>query len=93
MSQAYNPISPTLIESPTIASDLLSVTLQPGAPPFPSLPGNIVTYEDSLPGKLVRQLRHLLDVIDSAGLPLTAGALERLEDLNTDWADLQAELR
>ncbi len=53
------------------------------------------TYEDedNLPGKLVKQLRHLLDVIDDAGPPLAAGALERLEDLKKEWAGLQAELR
>ena len=36
------------------------------------------TYEDNLPGKLVKQVRHLLDVIDDAGPPVAAGALERL---------------
>ena len=53
------------------------------------------TYEDedNLPGKLVKQVRHLLDVIDDAGPPLAAGALERLEDLKKEWAGLQAELR
>jgi len=53
------------------------------------------TYEDedNLPGKLVKQVRHLLDVIDDAGPPLAAGALERLEDLKQEWANLQAELR
>ena len=52
------------------------------------------TYEDedNLPGKLVKQVRHLLDVIDDAGPPVAAGALERLDDLQSDWADLQVEL-
>ena len=52
------------------------------------------TYEDedNLPGKLVKQVRHLLDVIDDAGPPLAAGALERLEDLKKEWAALQTEL-
>ena len=53
------------------------------------------TYEDedNLTGKFVKQVRHLLDVIDDAGPPLAAGALERLEDLKREWAGLQAELR
>ena len=53
------------------------------------------TYEDedNLPGKLVKQVRHLLDVIDDAGPPIATGALERLRDLEDEWANLQAELR
>ncbi|MCP4301069.1 MAG: hypothetical protein GY783_10830, partial [Gammaproteobacteria bacterium] len=53
------------------------------------------TYEDedNLPGKLVKQVRHLLDVIDDAGPPIAAGALERLGDLKVEWAKLQTELR
>ena len=53
------------------------------------------TYEDedNLPGKLVKQVRHLLDVIDDAGPPIASGALERLGDLNAAWTILQAELR
>ena len=52
------------------------------------------TYEDedNLPSKLVTQVRHLLDVIDDAGPPVAAGALERLADLKAEWADLEAEL-
>jgi hypothetical protein len=52
------------------------------------------TYEDedNLPGKLVKQVRHLLDVIDTAGPPLAAGALERLGDLQGEWARRQDEL-
>ena len=52
------------------------------------------TYEDedNLPGKLVKQTRHLLDVIDDAGPPVAAGAQERLRDLKAEWAGLQAEL-
>jgi hypothetical protein len=52
-----------------------------------------VEDEDNLPPKLVTQMRHLLDVIDAAGPPVAAGANERLGDLVTEWADLQAELR
>jgi len=53
------------------------------------------TYEDedNLPGKLVKQVRHLLDVIDDAGPPIAAGALERLRDLKGEWTNLQTELR
>ena len=53
------------------------------------------TYEDedNLPGKLVKQVRHLLDVIDDAGPPVATGANERLGDLKAEWTDLQAELR
>ena len=53
------------------------------------------TYEDedNLPPKLVKQVRHLLDVIDGAGPPIAAGALERMGDLKGDWANLQNELR
>ena len=52
------------------------------------------TYEDedNLPGKLIKQTRHILDVIDSAGPPVAAGAEERLADLQRDWAALRAEL-
>ena len=52
------------------------------------------TYEDedNLPGKLVKHTRHLLDVIDHAGPPIAAGALERLADLEAEWAQLEAEL-
>ncbi len=52
------------------------------------------TYEDedNLPGKLVKQVRHLLDVIDYAGPPVAAGALARLADLEARWAELEAEL-
>jgi len=53
------------------------------------------TYEDedNLPGKLVKQVRHLLDVIDDAGPPIATGALDRLRDLQDAWTNLQAELR
>lgn len=45
------------------------------------------TYEDedNLPPRLVKNVRHLLDVLDSAGPPVAAGALERLRDLNSLW--------
>ena len=52
------------------------------------------TYEDedSLPPRLLKNVRHLLDVIDDAGPPVAAGALERLEDLEAEWAVLESEL-
>ena len=52
------------------------------------------TYEDedNLPGKLIKQTRHLLDVIDDAGPPVAAGALERLQDLQAEWAAVAEEL-
>ena len=52
------------------------------------------TYEDedNLPGKLLKQTRHLLVVIDGAGPPLAAGALERLADLRSEWQAMQREL-
>ena len=52
------------------------------------------TYEDedNLPPRLIKQVRHLLDVIDGGGPPLAAGALERLGDLEAEWAALRNEL-
>ncbi len=52
------------------------------------------TYEDEdgLPPRLVKQVRHLLDVIDDTGPPIATGALERLGDLKGEWADSRAEL-
>jgi len=48
--------------------------------------------EDNLPGKLITQVRHVLDVVDDAGPPVAAGALERLADLEAEWSALRAEL-
>jgi hypothetical protein len=52
------------------------------------------TYEDedNLPPKLLKNVRHLLDVIDDGGPPVAAGALVRLEDLKVEWTALQSEL-
>jgi hypothetical protein len=52
------------------------------------------TYEDedNLPGKLLKQTRHLLVVVDGSGPPVAAGALERLADLRNEWQALQREL-
>jgi photosystem II stability/assembly factor-like uncharacterized protein len=48
--------------------------------------------EDNLPGKMISQVRHLLDVVNDAGPPIAAGALERLADLEAKWEALRAEL-
>ncbi len=52
------------------------------------------TYEDedNLPPRLLKNVRHLLDVIDDGGPPVAAGALTRLGDLKTEWAALESEL-
>lgn len=42
--------------------------------------------------KLDGQLRHLLDVVEDGGAPVTGGARERLADLETQWNALRAEL-
>jgi hypothetical protein len=48
--------------------------------------------EDNLPGKLISQVRHMLLVVESAGPPVAAGALERLADLESEWDVLRAQL-
>lgn len=52
------------------------------------------TYEDedNLPGKMIKQSRHILDVLDSAGPPVASGAEERLQDLQAEWSNLRNEL-
>jgi hypothetical protein len=52
------------------------------------------TYEDedSMPPMLDVQIRHLLNVIDRAGAPVSAGSLQRLEDLRVEWGERKAEL-
>jgi photosystem II stability/assembly factor-like uncharacterized protein len=52
------------------------------------------TYEDedAWQTMLAGQFRYLLDVIDGTGAPVTGGALLRLEDLKTEWAERQTEL-
>jgi hypothetical protein len=42
---------------------------------------------------LAGQVRYLLDVIDSTGAPVTGGQLERLADLQAEWAERQRELQ
>jgi len=48
--------------------------------------------EDAWAMKLDGQLRHLLDVVEDGGAPVTDGARERLGDLEAQWAALRAEL-
>ena len=52
------------------------------------------TYEDedAWESMLLAQLRFLMDVIDYTGAPVTAGAMERLADLEAEWAQRQQEL-
>jgi hypothetical protein len=49
--------------------------------------------EDSMPPMLDVHIRHVLDVIDRAGAPVSAGSLERLSDLDYLWEDRKSELR
>jgi len=53
------------------------------------------TYEDedAWETMLAGQVRYLLDVIDSTGAPVTGGQLERLADLQAEWAQRRDELR
>ena len=48
--------------------------------------------EDAWVMKLDGQLRHLLDVVEDGGAPVTDGARERLADLEAQWSALRAEL-
>jgi photosystem II stability/assembly factor-like uncharacterized protein len=52
------------------------------------------TYEDedSMPPMLDVHFRHLLDVMNRAGAPVSAGSLQRLEDLEVEWSERKAEL-
>lgn len=55
---------------------------------------NYGTYEDedSMPPMLDVHVRHVLDVIDEAGAPVSSGSLQRLADLQAQWRERQAEL-
>jgi hypothetical protein len=48
--------------------------------------------EDAWETMLAGQVRFVLDVIDSTGAPVTAGALTRLADLKTEWLELESQL-
>jgi len=53
------------------------------------------TYEDedAWETMLAGQIRFLLDVIDDSGAPVTGGAMQRLNDLKSEWAQRKSELR
>jgi photosystem II stability/assembly factor-like uncharacterized protein len=53
------------------------------------------TFEDDInwPNMLDVQMRHLIDAIDRAGAPVTAGALQRQSDLQAIWQQRLAALR
>ncbi|MGD8577701.1 MAG: hypothetical protein PVJ33_03925 [Lysobacterales bacterium] len=47
--------------------------------------------EDAWDTRMAGQVRYVLEVIDSSGVPVTDGALERLGDLQAQWKKLQAD--
>jgi len=51
-----------------------------------------VEDEDSMPPMLDVHIRHVLDVIDQASAPVSAGSLQRLADLQEQWAERRAAL-
>jgi hypothetical protein len=52
------------------------------------------TYEDedSMPPMLDVHIRHVLDVIDQASAPVSAGSLQRLADLQVQWEERRESL-
>ncbi|MDG1033444.1 MAG: hypothetical protein P8O92_04310, partial [Luminiphilus sp.] len=52
------------------------------------------TYEDedSMPPMLDVHIRHVFDVIDRAGAPVSEGSLQRLSDLKEQWVSAKAAL-
>jgi hypothetical protein len=48
--------------------------------------------EDSMPPMLDVHIRHVLDVLDSASAPVAAGSLQRLADLQRQWAERKREV-
>ena len=52
------------------------------------------TYEDedSMPPMLDVHIRHVFDVIDRAGAPVSEGSLQRLSDLREQWLVAKAQL-
>jgi hypothetical protein len=55
---------------------------------------NYGTYEDedAMPPMLDVHIRHVLDVMDEAGAPVSEGSLQRLEDLKVQWREQTMEL-
>jgi len=45
-----------------------------------------------MPPMLDVHIRHLLDVIDAASAPVSAGSLQRLDDLREQWAERKESL-
>ncbi len=45
-----------------------------------------------MPPMLDVHIRHVLDVMDGAGAPVSAGSLQRLEDLKVQWSERKLEL-
>ncbi|MBT6329758.1 MAG: glycosyl hydrolase, partial [Kordiimonadaceae bacterium] len=52
----------------------------------------VLEDEDAWPSMLEVQVKHVVDVMDSAGAPVANGALQRLADLKVQWTDRKAEL-
>lgn len=52
----------------------------------------VLEDEDAWPSMIDVQVKHVVDVMDSAGAPIANGALQRLEDLQGEWATLKASL-
>ncbi|MBT6030937.1 MAG: glycosyl hydrolase [Kordiimonadaceae bacterium] len=52
----------------------------------------VLEDEDAWPSMLEVQVKHVVDVIDRAGAPIANGALQRLEDLKSEWAGLKSDL-
>jgi len=52
----------------------------------------VLEDEDAWPSMIDVQVKHVVDVMDSAGVPVANGALQRLEDLKVEWSDLKAAL-
>ena len=46
-----------------------------------------------MPPMLDVHIRHVFDVIDRAGAPVSEGSLQRLSDLSQQWLVAKAELR
>ncbi len=52
----------------------------------------VLEDEDAWPSMIDVQVKHVVDVMDGAGAPVAAGALQRLEDLKIQWTSLKSEL-
>lgn len=52
----------------------------------------VLEDEDAWPSMLDVQVKHVVDVMDGAGAPVARGALDRLSDLQDQWAARKAEL-